>query len=422
MFTSHRPHQPMTLYARLVFNETCDLVRLEKSLNHTIARHPLLNARVIRKGFYPCWETIPWEPVCIEPTTQKELLNLTPLDITQERGFRAWVITKADESSSTEIVLEIHHSCVDGMAALQFIKEWRETDRKLSLSTGDVPEEPPELTKAELKEIRSRGEEKLGWMSKHQLKRIIRFYLAKKVLPLKNQDQKSQYNRRAVFCQIPDVINRLTVRPPVEGLHWTLNDLLLTATYLAIFRLADPASTTENSRFRIGVPANTRYLSNEPDLVANCVTMTFIDQLYRKEIDDNFRRDFFRTMVMETNAIKKHHLFLSMLHTLRAIYPWHWIPGSICASSMVLSNVGRIAPMFCDDFSWNDQTLTSISLMPPVRETSNLAIAIVGMNTELHLGILYNGDFLSDNYIQQFLQYFKEESRRLIDLQTSTSP
>ncbi|HBN75083.1 MAG TPA: hypothetical protein DD473_04550, partial [Planctomycetaceae bacterium] len=80
----------MTLYARLVFNETCDLVRLEKSLNHTIARHPLLNARVIRKGFYPCWETIPWEPVCIEPTTQKELLNLTPLDITQERGFRAW--------------------------------------------------------------------------------------------------------------------------------------------------------------------------------------------------------------------------------------------------------------------------------------------------------------------------------------------
>ncbi|HCS50368.1 MAG TPA: hypothetical protein DIW81_02055 [Planctomycetaceae bacterium] len=422
MYTSHQPHQPMTLYARLVFDETCDLGRLEESLNHTIARHPLLNARVVRKGVYPCWETIPWEPVKITPTTQRELLNTSPLDITQGRGFRAWVITKPEVTSQTEIILEIHHSCVDGLAALQLIKEWRETDRKLVQSKSNVSEKPPELTKAELKKIRSRGEEKLGWMSKHQLKRIIRFYLAKKVLHLKNQDQKSQYNRKAVFCQISDVVNRLSVRPPIEGLNWTLNDILLSAAYLSIFQLSDPDSTTENSRFRIGVPANTRYLSKEPDLVANCVTMTFIDQLYRQEIDDDFRRDFFRTMVQETNSIKKHHLFLSMLHTLRAIYPWHWIPGSICASSMVLSNVGRIAPMFGEDFSWNDQNLTSISLVPPIRETSNLAIAIVGMNSDLHLGVLYNGDFLSESYIQQFLQSFKHEANRLIDLMTPGSP
>ncbi len=421
MFTSHRPHQPMTLYARLVFDGPCDLKRLGKSLNHTIARQPLLNARVIYKGLYPCWETLPWKPIVITSTTQRELLNAPPFDIAQERGLRAWVISKEEENSPTEIFLEIHHSCADGLATLQLIKEWRETDRQLMQTSGEVPEVPAELTKTELKTIRSRGEEKIGWMSRHQILRIIRFYLARKVLHLRDQDQKSQYNRKAVFCQISDVVDRLKVRPPIEGVNWTLNDILLSAAYLAIFQLADPTSTTGKSRFRIAIPANTRYLSREPDVVANCVTMTFMDQLYRKKIDDDCRREFFKTMVRETNTIKKHHLFLSMLHTLRAIYPWHWIPGSICASSMVLSNAGRISPLFGDDFSWNDQSLTSISLMPPIRETSNLSIAIVGMNTDLHLGILYNGDFLSESYIKRFQQLFKEEAQRLIELMTQTS-
>ncbi len=413
LFSSDRPHQPMVIYGRLLLDGPLDTERLERTLSLAVARHPLLNARVVHRGIIPCWETLPRSPLHFKPTTLRDLFNQPPIDIRKERGIRVWTIPAA-EGEQTEIWLEIHHCCADGLAILQLIKEWRDIDAGTPEEVKEAQIDQQEFVKAELRRLRLRGEHKIGWISKRQIQRILRFYRTRNVVQLRDQEQRTQYNRKGFIERIPDVVEHLKERPPVDGIRWTLNDVLVCASYLAMFRLAAAEDVEPGKMYRLGVPVSTRDRTRDRELVANCVSMTFLDRPSIAEPTDENRKELLKSVAGETGILREHRLHMSMLHTLRAIYPWHWLPKSITGSSMILSNIGRVGVEMNNDFSWGENRLASAVLFPPLREGVNLAVGVLGNGPELHLGVIYNNDFLSDEYTSRFVELLREEIHRLI--------
>src|SRR5262249_43431185 len=114
---------PMVFHLRLSFRGLLDRVRFEAALREAAARHPLFQSVVRDVDGEACWvpaeQTTPqldWAP--LETPIDRHAGGR--LDITQRIGLRAWVRCGRSE---TNVLLEFHHCCCDGVGAVRFIED-----------------------------------------------------------------------------------------------------------------------------------------------------------------------------------------------------------------------------------------------------------------------------------------------------------
>jgi NRPS condensation-like uncharacterized protein len=142
---------PTTFPVELRFSGTLVREHFAAALEETVRRHPLLRALVDEGGKNPAWVDdqhgglrIDWQDAsaAINPEGGERI------DLRTAPGLRTWVRASGH---AARVLFQFHHACCDGLAALQFVRDFLGA-YKVAAGTLDAPprEIDPEL-------LRSRG-------------------------------------------------------------------------------------------------------------------------------------------------------------------------------------------------------------------------------------------------------------------------
>ncbi|MCA8987349.1 MAG: hypothetical protein KDA78_06895 [Planctomycetaceae bacterium] len=408
----------MAVYFFLVFDRPLDPELLEVSLNEVVTRHPLLCARVKKKFLVPYWEQIQNPPIRIQPISREKLLTLPPIDLTQERGLRCWILDQ-EQSSSMTICLEFHHSCVDALAIAELVRQWQ---AEYLTSRGADPDNPQCEPVQNPPCILKRGVRRLGWLSRDQLVRIGKFCLRSDLSSVYDRDQKESSPRRVCFWQFEGVVQKLQHRPAIEGTSWTINDLLLAALYAALFRMMQPKVSPKKSSIRVGVPFSVRDAAQVPEAMANCFSMVFLEREMFIPDSHTDRLRLIQNHALEIQEMRREKAEQSMLHLLRSTYPFYLMPKSATQCGVILSNLGNAHRVLGETLCWQDAKLQQMNFLPPLQDSINLAIGVLGLNGDLHLGVLSNCNRISPDFLNQFESVFREEVDHFLAAVATLSP
>ena len=117
------PEYPTTFPVELRFSGPLNRAWFERALGDTVARHPLLSARVQDGEDGPSWVSGPEAAPPLDWNNEGVPMR-TPvgdaIDLRTGPGFRTWV--RASDSQA-KVVFQVHHACCDGLAALECAKE-----------------------------------------------------------------------------------------------------------------------------------------------------------------------------------------------------------------------------------------------------------------------------------------------------------
>lgn len=116
MLVEERPGFPMCFFLECRVAGPLDEDRLRRAVTAAAERHPLLCSRVARRLGRPRWlapdvrPTVRWRPVAGDPWA--------PIDLARESGVRLVVL--ADGPDRHRVVMQVHHSACDGIAACEY--------------------------------------------------------------------------------------------------------------------------------------------------------------------------------------------------------------------------------------------------------------------------------------------------------------
>jgi NRPS condensation-like uncharacterized protein len=121
MLLDDRPDYPMTIHVELGFTGRLDRTVFVAAMEQTIARHPLLAARIGWHGRWPYWLGPSVSPAKIawhvsEPPLHP--MRPTQIDLVRGPGVEAHVHVGAE---TTSVLTLFHHSCCDGQGARRFL-------------------------------------------------------------------------------------------------------------------------------------------------------------------------------------------------------------------------------------------------------------------------------------------------------------
>ncbi len=120
MLLDDRPELPMTSWAEMVFRGRLDRHALQVAVDDSVARHPLLRARVEWKQRIPTWvlpEDHSTQVTWLSESNRMEADQIRPLDLRRESGLRVFA---ADGDTQSSVWLHVHHACCDGLGARRF--------------------------------------------------------------------------------------------------------------------------------------------------------------------------------------------------------------------------------------------------------------------------------------------------------------
>jgi hypothetical protein len=120
----NRPDYPTAFPAQLQFSGRLDRDAFGRALAGVLARHPMLTARVGRlPNGIPAWTPGDGSPPPLDWGREGEPIRHAQgpaIDLAAAPGLRAWV---REGDGTSRLLLQFHHACCDGWAALQFMEE-----------------------------------------------------------------------------------------------------------------------------------------------------------------------------------------------------------------------------------------------------------------------------------------------------------
>ncbi len=120
MMSDDTPSYPMTFQFLYVFCGVVDESALQVAVDKISLKHPLTTAGIATRGGNWSWIqqhrkiSIDFGPLEKPLICHKGLR----IDLQSEPGVRIWCRTNADR---TELTLQVHHACIDGLGTLQFM-------------------------------------------------------------------------------------------------------------------------------------------------------------------------------------------------------------------------------------------------------------------------------------------------------------
>jgi hypothetical protein len=428
MHSDDRPRWPMTFFLRLELRGRFDSAVLTSALNVALRRHPLLASLLAGDGRGGLqWVAGPGVPPpvsCGDADCEIDFPEGRQIDLRRRIGLRTWVRTAA--AGEWTLWLQFHHSCCDGIGAVQFA-----SDVLAAYSTAGL--QPPFFHKLDPERLRRRGS--FGLMSLGRLLRLpqeflgllgaIEFFshrppsltLPSPTLP----DASSDVEKKPVAGRYPRWINHrfspeqsARLRQAARDRRVTLNDLLLAGLFLATDAWFAAHRPEARQRFlRIMVPTNLRTAGDEATPAANIVSMVNLD---RRPVRYASGRRLLGSLSLEMAIIKRCRLGITMHHIVglaRRFGKISWlIPDNRCLSTCVLSNLGEPAALLQwaagdDSSAGAGLELVSLDFLPPLRPWTAAAF---GVST--HRGrttiTLHHDSSLPPDFARELLDNFVE--------------
>jgi hypothetical protein len=390
------PEFPTTFPVLLRFTGTLDRDRFAGALARAVARHPLLRARIEKRGGKPCWVAagdtphLNWADASVAPPTAAN----DYLDLTAGPGLQTWVRAAPD---AAQVVFQFHHACCDGLAALQFIQD------VLALYRADADDSLAEASLRPLDANLLRGRGTIGTDEPREPKplqglrdawytlKVWSAILFRSPSPLASPRGARLKDRQLLEFEIATLSSDETAalrRSAVEQ-GATTNDLVI-RDLLVVLRdwnrreASNANANGDAGRLRINVPVSVRMRAEANMPAANRIGYAFVTDEGTSSEDPGQLLGVVRE---ETRRIKEWKLALYFLGGLAFASV---LPGVIgwamrrkrCFATAVLSNVGRYFPDPAhkhrgERWQCGDLTLQWIGGVPPVRQLTSAAVIVI---------------------------------------------
>jgi hypothetical protein len=423
MLADDRPRYPMAFYFRLTFRGRLDRRHFESAWQRTLARHPLLRARVDgpesgTTGQYRWLDAgsdlpfIDWGPAETPTTFPGE----PHIDLRSHAGLRLWVREGAGEA---RVLIQWHHSCCDAIGATHVLDEWLREYDALASPAANPP--PPETGEGHA--LHDRGRLGVGWGEylarlPHDASRIFKFFryspspLAMRAAPGVAAGQVPTPLLPSHAFTPEDVTRGLAAARSARA---TLNDLLLRDLFVA----ADAWNRRHAPReprgwLRVAMPTNMRVPPDRRTSACNLVSMVYLTR-HASRADDPAA--LLSEFAGETRHVKRWRLGATLLSVLGVAGA---IPGAMrtflnerCRASTGISNLGVVferSPLRgLDGFlRAGAARLEHIEFVPPFRPLTRAMLGALTYNGRLVVALNHDPNSLDDADARQLLGIFVE--------------
>jgi hypothetical protein len=408
MLADDRPAYPMNMFLRLRFTGRFDRTALDKALSIAVSHHPLLAAVVRRSGRRTVWMAADHVPgVCWLTTPPAESLpSLAPLDVRVEAGLR---VVSCEDAGRTDITIQAHHACCDGLGILGFAED-------LLISYAKVCGVAPALRLHALQPERLPGRGRFGLTAGTLLRRLPQQargllgawrFLVRTPEPLIPHQPHPAGG--AVPVDYPASLTRQLTRAEWAGLvrasrrlRVTTNDLLVRDFFLSVNDWRLRAGVDGCGWLRLAVPISLRTLADRRLPAANVVSMVFLD---RRGGDMEDPQRLLDSVHQRMSLVKRLQLGLTFVLSLGVC---QWLPGGLgrrtrmglCMATAVLTNLGTVAghcPLAHEDDQLvvGEAVLRSVDGLAPLRPLTCVAVALLLYAGRLHITLHYDSRVLA---------------------------
>jgi hypothetical protein len=389
-----RPEHPTTFPAEMRFVGQLDRDAFQKALAQTVARHPMLAARIEDGPNGPQWvagdasaAAVDWndESVPIAPAGGEAI------DLRKQPGLRVWVRTS---QRAARVLVQVHHACSDGLAFYQWVGDLL----VLYASAVGNPEAGVSLPQLDVERLRDRAVVDLRgadrpsfFISVRDLAitiwlwwRIAVRRCAVLATPARSRGDESTSSAFLHF-ETHNMTRAETVQlaRTAAGLGVTINDLLIRDALIAARKWNREQGDRSRTPIRVNVPVYVRGREGADIPASNGIAFAFV------AVDpDRFpdRRALLAAVRRQTARIKRWKLGLFFLGGLAiaqrcgGLTPW-MLRRKRSLATLVLSNVGRALarcplPRENGRLVCGNVVLDDIRGVPPIRPLTRAAILI----------------------------------------------
>lgn len=433
MLADDTPDHPMTFFVRLQFRGIFNRPHFQTALSLALEQHPLLNS-LIRGSAADRTSDIAWV-TCLDPMPAVDWADAdTPLtfsrrrwiDLRSERGIRLWIRdSKADET--TQLILQIHHSCCDGIGANTFISTLLTAYHKLDSGTHSAAIErsfQPELLRMRDQSCSSWAQlARTAWRA---IFRTPRFFKGKPI-PLAACRKATRENMHDE--KLPEFETFTFSREETESLRLaakerevSVNDLLSRDLFLALDDWNRTHSPNHESRpIRICMPVNLRRSGDRYMPAANRISLSFLDRG-----PEHFAAPdtLLKSLQKQTEETKKSRKILAFVPALKLI---GMLPGRMsarmnqgrCLATAAISNLGvlnspsqekgRSGPTVA-----GNMTLESIEALLPLHPQTHVAFVILSYCDRLSITLSRDPRWIDEDEGRELLTNYVRVHRSSI--------
>jgi hypothetical protein len=420
MWADDDPRHPMTALIEVEYSGRLRKPVFEAALSKTLQAHPLLRASIDASRRPPRWivRESPSPFLCWddESAPLRFPQNVEHIDLSREIGLRVWV---RSGTKSGRIVLQLHHSCTDGVGVMSFLGDLLKSYAALACGdTRALSRDPRLLDSRERFHKRPRiGRAKSLWMAAKLA------YSWRKFRPLALRD--ARIADEAENCPMESIRHRVLEPAELEGLlkvarasGVTLNDLLLRDLFLVLMADCEDRTIQPEECLCVCMPANLRDPADVAMPAANKMTMSFL----RRTPDQC--RDPERLLASihdETTYIKRTRRGVSLVEVLRlALQLRGEIPQALLKhgnyATAVLSNLGRFAArdigLATDNegrLTAGDITVEQIVTAPNGRPGTAIVLVVLTYANRLAISLRFDSESLTGEFAEELLDAYVEQ-------------
>ncbi len=422
-----RPEYPTTFPFELTFSGALEAEALHRALAMVVARHPLLAARVRREGrAAPLWVEGDGQPPAIDWARGDVPISHPQgeyIDLGRGPGLRVWV---RETEPTTRLLLQFHHVCCDGLAAIRVIEEL------LSAYHEHVSGRDPAavLKPLDPQRLRARGDFSEGgsgrpalgdlWIGARGWAKILARSPAPLAAPATDGAAAAAGQPMFGFVTAAwDAAAMRRLRVVASSLGGTLNDLLLRDMFQVLEQWNARHDGPGNPWLRINMPVTLRAREDASAPAANALAFTF---LTRRAGDCRRGDELFASIRRETETIRQSRAGLYFLGGLAMAMR---VPGAIpwvlrrnrSFATIVLSNLGRALrhsalPRRDGRIVCGQAVLQRITAVPPIRPLTRAAVAVTNYGDETAVSLRCDPRLFSQAQSGQFLAEYMAQVER----------
>ena len=406
MLLDERPGYPMCFFIETHLSGDFSIQRLRTAVEIAITRHPRLRSQVQHNKQGWLWVPSDKLPQVVQlqcsADRESQAIAFRAFNIRQESGIRFIVIPEGDQQWS--IVLQVHHSVCDGLAALEFLGDtW-------SLYHGNKPTDLKTHSRTKSTQTYSDNNANPNAKEDHQhTRQTIAFatFRPSSIASSRNTKGVSHTKKPFQSFTLPTTLVK-SLRQRASQAGATTNDIIVAASILTIHEW-NKRQGKAGKRIRITMPVSLRP-PRERQPASNQIGYAFLDR-HPSQLHDT---QAVLTSIAEASRWIQYSGAAGMFLVVLGVFLNRtWLLRLItrlptCFSTAVVSNIGNVqsrmkanVPKTNGCNNPGGLIITNITGVPPVRPGTALSVGITAYCGQLTITTMIDSSRLApDDGIQ----------------------